>query len=159
MDDFVKKEYHATVTSSDEAFVWVIMNAYYNRWKINKKGRAGAVFGVKNTASRKKSEFQEFDMTAGNSRLTANALLWSEKLMEVATSGMRMIDGNDDNADDENGEDVENNEEDSAKEISYIDRMKNALGGDSSDDEDEEGGGVDATGNDSDDDGDELVPV
>ena len=37
------------------------------------------VFGVKNTASRNKSEFQEYDMMARDSKLTVHALLWSEK--------------------------------------------------------------------------------
>ena len=158
MDDFVKKEYQATVTTSDEAFVWVIMDAYYNCWKINKKGRAGAVFGVQNTVSRKKAQFQEYDLTAGDSRQTENALLWSEKLMEVAKSALRMIEEDDDNGNDEIGEAVEE-EEDTAKENTYIDRMKNSLGEDSSDNDDDEGGDMDATANDGDDGGFQCIRV
>jgi hypothetical protein len=157
MDDFVKKEYHETVTTSDEAFVWVIMDAYYNRWKINKKGRAGAVFGVQNTVSKKKAQFQEYDMTAGDSRKTENALLWSEKLMEVAKSALRLIEEYDDDGDDEIGEAVQE-EEDTTKENAYINRMKNSLGEDSSDDDEDEGGDVDDTTNDGDDNGFEFIP-
>ena len=137
MDDFVKKEYCATVTSSDEAFVWVIMEAYYDRWKINKKGRAGAVLGVKDTAGRKKAQVQEYDMTAGDSREPPNALLWGEKLMELAKSMMMTIDVDHCDAEDETDEEVSTNDDDTTKEASYVTRLSNILG-DSSDDDSEE---------------------
>ena len=56
MDDFVGKSYFSTVTSSDEAFVWVVMNAYYMRWKNKEKGKAGAVMGYTDTACKKMKE-------------------------------------------------------------------------------------------------------
>ena len=70
-----------------------------------------------------------------------------------------MTDEDDGDADDKNGEDVEIDEDDTANEITYVDRMKNTLGEDSSGDEDEEGGDSDATGNDGDDDGNKCIPV
>lgn len=84
MDDFLSKSYFATVTSSDEAFIWVIMNAYYERWKTNEKGRAGPVMGYTDTACKKMKEFCEYEHTALKSREPNNAVLWSDKLMETA---------------------------------------------------------------------------
>jgi hypothetical protein len=137
MEDFVKKEYYATVASSDVAFVWVNVNAYYDPWKINKKDRTGAVLGVKDTAGRKNTQFQEYNTTTSDSRQPPNVLLWVEKLIELARSMMITIDEDHYDADDETAEEDKTNDDDTTKEASYVTRLSNILG-DSSDDDCEE---------------------
>ena len=56
MDDFVKKKYHATVSESDEAFVWLIMESYYSSWRDETTNNAGARKGFTTTAGKRRKD-------------------------------------------------------------------------------------------------------
>lgn len=85
LDDFCTKEYFATVSISDEAFVWLAMDIYYERWLKNLKEKAGAKVGVKDTIGRKQKQYTVYAQTVTLSRRSDEAmLLWSGKLAEIA---------------------------------------------------------------------------
>jgi len=137
MDDFVTKQYFGTVTSSDEAFVWVIMNAYYKRWRDNEKGKAGAIMGFTNTPCKRTNEFRDYDDKTSKSRERPNAALWSDKLMETARELSR--ERNVELADTEEVvlHESDNENEDANKQKEYDERTLLAIGGESDDDDED----------------------
>lgn len=149
MDDFLSKSYFATVTSSDEAFIWVIMNAYYERWKTNEKGRAGPVMGYTDTACKKMKEFCEYEHTALKSREPNNAELWSDKLMETARelSREREVEVAD-TVEVVVEESEEEEEEETSKQREFDRRTLDAIGGGSDDDDDDDNNNNDGSDND-----------
>ena len=88
VDDFARKDYFTFVTMSDEAFVWVVMEGYYNMWEENNPERAGAKVGFTNTACKKKKKFEGYCNVAGDSREKPNSGMWSERLKEIARAEM-----------------------------------------------------------------------
>ena len=84
MDDFVKKKYHATVSESDEAFVWLIMESYYSSWKNETENKAGARKGFTTTAGKRRKDFEKYVGMVGESRESESSTMWSDKLMEIA---------------------------------------------------------------------------
>lgn len=136
MEDFITKSYFGTVTSSDEAFIWVIMNAYYDRWKNNEKGKAGAVMGFTDTACKKMNEFRDYDDKTSKSREKPNAALWSDKLMETARELARERDVDIADTDEVVPVESDDEREEKNRQREYIRRTMRAIGGESDDDDD-----------------------
>jgi hypothetical protein len=127
----------------DEAFAWVIMDSYYNRWKENTTEKAGAKVGVTETVGKKKGAFLEYAMSAVNARKTPNATLWSEKLQEIMRKEMMANKENDEDEgyDSPADDDKEDEGDDLSNERDYVKETSNQLGddsGDSDNDDDED---------------------
>jgi hypothetical protein len=137
-NDFVRKRYVDTVTESDEAFVWLVMESYYGHWRDETDGKAGAKKGFTTTASKRKDDFERYVGIVGESRETASAMLWSERLMEVANKEMmRSGDKQGDLDEDDDGED-EMTVQNEAKARVYLSYASRGLGDSSSDEDDDE---------------------
>lgn len=100
LKDRTKRDYNATVTASDEAFVWQVMTYYYPLWKsegsdlvpeddsveesVLSGGKSGPKAGFKNTAGKTIGKFNEYIIQVGKSREGRNAELWGDRMKLAA---------------------------------------------------------------------------
>ena len=134
LHDFCTKEYFATVSISDEAFVWLAMEIYYERWLKNVTEKAGAKVGVNDTIGRKQKQYTVYAQSVTLSRKSDETLLlWSAKLAEIARVKRQAaidnrtvineapvpVEENDDDTDKENDE----------EEDEFMQETRKALGG------------------------------
>ena len=137
MDDFVQKKYSDTVSASDEAFAWLVMESYYDKWMNDSEeeldGVPGQNKGFTSTASKRQRDFQTYVGMVGLSRETTNAALWDEKLMEIAHG--EVVNSNTSEKTTVGSEVVQMIVEETRereRDVVYLRISNNALGGDSS---------------------------
>jgi hypothetical protein len=112
------------------------MESYYDNWKDTNNGKPGAKMGFTTTAGKRKKEFEKYVGRIGDSRLTENSKLWSDRLLVVAQQElMRKKEHNDDDSTVDSAEDV--SEASKTKDQNYLKYTANALGESSCDEEDD----------------------
>lgn len=140
MQHFIDNEYYGTVSVSDEAFVWVVMDSYYSKWKEETENKKpGAALGFTRTAGKRQKDFEKYIVRLREARSAPNAEKWSEKLV-LAAEKVRLENqqnsGNDDSGDPSDDEsepgvaETQNN--------AYVNQALADLGGFSDEEEEEE---------------------